>query len=279
VIIDFHTHIFPRRLRERREEYIRRDACFSLLYSQPGAKIATVEELLASMDEVGIGISVVLNAGWTSHELCVETNDYILDSIARYPQRLIGFCAVQPRAGDAAIKEIERCAKAGARGIGELRCDTQGFDLVDDRVMNPIVDAIITHDLILLTHSSEPVGHNYFGKGNITPQVLYPFILKFPSLKIVCAHWGGGLPFYALMPEVAQALSNVFFDTAATVFLYKPQIFAHVAAIIGTDRILLGTDYPLLSQRRVIAHVQSSGLSQEDQAKVLGTNAKKLLFS
>jgi predicted TIM-barrel fold metal-dependent hydrolase len=278
VIIDFHTHIFPPWLRERRDEYIKVDPCFSLLYSQPKAKIATAEELIASMDEAGINTSVVLNAGWVSHELCVKTNDYILDSVSRYPARLVGFCAIQPRAGDAAIAELERCAEAGARGIGELRSDVQGFDLADNKIMKPIVNAALKHDLIFLTHSSEPVGHEYSGKGGITPDILYSFITAFPNLRLVCAHWGGGLPFYALMPEVTRALANVFFDTAATVFLYKPEIFEQVSLIIGSDKILFGTDYPLMHQNRVIAQIQSSQLSEEDRTRILATNAQKLLY-
>ena len=277
MIIDFHTHIFPPWLRERRDEYIRRDPCFSLLYSQPEARMATTEELLASMDEAGIGLSVVLNIGWVSHELCVKTNDYILDSISRYPARLVGFCAIQPAAGDAAIAELERCAKARAKGIGELRSDVQGFDLADETTMKPLVNAALRHDLIFLTHSSEPVGHEYSGKGSITPDILYSFITGFPNLKLVCAHWGGGLPFYALMPEVAKSLANVFFDTAATVFLYNPEIFEQVSHIIGSDRILFGSDYPLMHQNRVLAQIQASQLSEEDKAKILGANSQKLL--
>jgi uncharacterized protein len=277
VIIDFHTHIFPPWLRERRDEYVKRDPCFSLLYSQPKARMATAEELLASMDEAGIDVSVALNVGWASHELCVQTNDYILDSISRYPARLVGFCAVQPGAGGAAIAELERCARAGAKGIGELRSDVQGFDLSDGATMKPLVDAALKHDLIFLTHASEPVGHEYSGKGAITPDVLCSFVMGFPDLKIVCAHWGGGLPFYALMPEVDRALGNVFFDTAATVFLYRPQIFEHVSSIVGGDKILFGTDYPLMHQNRVIDQVRSSQLSQEDKAGILGFNAARLL--
>jgi len=277
MIIDFHTHIFPPWLRERRDEYAKSDPCFASLYSQPEAKIVTAEELIASMDEAGIDLSVVLNAGWVSHELCVKTNDYILDSISRYPTRLVGFCAIQPRAGDAAIAELERCAKAGAKGIGELRFDVQGFDLTDKVTMGPIIDAALKHDLIFLTHSSEPVGHDYPGKGSITPDILYSVIMAFPRLKLVCAHWGGGVPFYALMPEVAEALDNVFFDTAATVFLYKPEIFEQVSRIIGSDKILFGTDYPLMHQNRVLAQIQSTQLTEEDKAKILGGNAQKLL--
>jgi len=277
VIIDFHTHIFSPWVRERRDEYVKRDPCFSLLYSQQKAKLATAEELIASMDEDGVDLSVVLNIGWVSHELCVETNDYILDSISRCPDRLIGFCSVQPKAGDAAIVELERCAKAGAGGIGEMRSDVQGFDLTDKAMMKPVVDAAVKYDLVFLTHSSEPVGHQYIGKGSITPDGLYSLILNFPDLKLVCAHWGGGLPFYALMPEVAKALSNVFFDTAATVFLYQPQIFEEVSNIVGSDKILFGTDYPLVPQNRIMAQIQSLELTEEVKAKILGGNAQKLL--
>jgi predicted TIM-barrel fold metal-dependent hydrolase len=278
VIMDFHTHIFPPWLRERRDDYVKSDPCFALLYSQPKAKLATAEELLAAMDEAGIDLSVVLNIGWVSHELCVKTNDYILDSVSRYPRRLVGFCATQPRAGDAAAAEIERCARAGAKGIGELRSDVQAFDLTDKRMMKPVVDTALKHNLIFLTHSSEPVGHRYFGKGSITPDILYSFITAFPSLRLVCAHWGGGLPFYALMPEVTRALANVSFDTAATVFLYKPEIFEQVSRIIGSDKILFGTDYPLMHQNRVLAQIQSARLPAKDKAKILGINAQKLLY-
>jgi hypothetical protein len=277
VIIDFHTHIFPLRIREDREDYLRRDPLFAHLYSDPKARIVTAEELIASMDEEGIDCSIALNIGWTSHELCLETNDYIMEALSRYPHRMVGFCTIQPTAGEAAIAEIERCARGGVRGIGEMRPDIQGFDLGDEAIMAPVIEAAKHHRLIFLTHSSEPVGHEYMGKGNVTPDVLYRFIAKFPDLPIVCAHWGGGLPFYALMPEVKTALENVFFDTAASPFLYRPQIFRHVAEIVGVDKILFGSDYPLMPQSRVIKQLRSLDMGEEFEGLILGGNAKKLL--
>ena len=277
VIIDFHTHVVPPQIKERRAEYVGRDACFSLLYSQPKAKLATAEEIISNMDECGIDKSVILNLGWQSHEMCVETNDYILESLAKYPKRLIGFCAIQPLAGDKAIREIERCAQNGAKGIGEIRPDVQGFDLNNSSVMKPLIDAVVRTNLIFLIHASEPVGHQYSGKGKVTPDVIYPFILNFPELKLVCAHWGGGLPFYALMPEVEKAFTNVFFDTAATTFLYKPQIFCQMTEILGSDKILFGSDYPLISPKRIIDQMESVNLSKVDKTKILGGNAKQLL--
>ena len=96
MIIDFHTHVFSPRMKENRSKYITSDPCFATLYSGKNTKLATADELIASMDNAGVDISVITNIGWTTQELCNETNDYILESIARYPRRLIGFCTVQP---------------------------------------------------------------------------------------------------------------------------------------------------------------------------------------
>jgi len=277
MIIDFHTHVFSPQIRKNRNKYIDSDPCFAILYSDSKARLATADELVASMDEAGVDMSVIVNIGWTTHELCVETNDYILESIARYPQRLIGFCAVQPRSYDAAIAEIERCARGGIKGIGELRPDTQLFDLTDKELMKPFVELLMKYKLILLSHASEPVGHNYPGKGSITPDMLYPFIENFPDLTMVCAHWGGGLPFYALMPEVKKAMSNVYFDTAASPFLYNPQVYTQVIQLVGGDKILFGSDYPLLTQSRLLDEIRSLDIPDETKSLILSGNAQRLL--
>lgn len=277
MIIDFHTHIFPPMMREDRARYSEQDPCFELLYANPKAKIATAEEIINSMDREGIDISVVFNIGWASHDLCRETNDYIMEAIARYPNRLIGFCSIQPLAGEKAVDEIKRCIRGGVKGIGELRCDTQGFDLADEAVMAPIVRVAVEHQLVVLTHASEPVGHSYSGKGTITPDILYRFIQSFPDLNLVCAHWGGGLPLYALMPEVAGALSNVYFDTAASPFLYHDNIFQHVSEIVGANKILFGSDYPLIEQSRIVRSVRALDLPEEEKDMILGGNAQRLL--
>ena len=277
MIIDFHTHVFPPRMKKNRSQYIDDDPCFAMLYSHKEAKLATADELIESMDQAGIDISVIINVGWTTHELCVETNDYILESVARYPQRLIGFCAVQPQSPQAAVAEIERCVRGGIRGVGEMRPDMQLFDLGDKETVQPIAEVLRKHRLILLTHASEPVGHDYPGKGIITPDRLYPFITGFPDLTIVCAHWGGGLPFYALMPEVKQAMKNAFFDTAASPFLYSPEVYNQVIQLVGADKILFGSDYPLLTQARLLQEIDSANLSEEAKNLILSGNARRLL--
>ena len=278
MIIDFHTHVFPAWLKERRAEYLGVDPCFDLLYSDPRAKLASADDLISSMDESGVDISVILNIGWHSQDMCVQTNDYILESVARFPKRLVGFCAVQPGAGDAALVELERCAKGGARGIGELRPDTWEIDVSGEQPLLPFVSMAKKYGMTVLSHSSEPVGHQYSGKGEVTPGMLYSLINTFKDVNFVCAHWGGGLPFYWLMPEVEKALQNVYFDTAASRFLYRPAIYRRVTDLLGgADRILMGSDFPLISQSRQLQEVRSLDLPEGVKSAIAGGNAGRLL--
>lgn len=277
MIIDFHTHVLPPRIKEDRSRYVERDAAFAQVYSGEKVKIATVEDLIESMDRDGVDVSVIVNYSWSTHELCIETNDYILESVARYPKRLVGFCAVSSYTDSASLGEIERCVRAGVKGVGELRPDTQSADFMTKESMEPFVGLLRRHNLMVLLHASEPVGHQYPGKGKATPDILYSFITSFPDLPVVCAHWGGGLPFYTLMPEVRQALENVYFDTAASPFLYRPEIYRYVTRLVGADRVLFGSDYPVLPVSRLLREIETLGLSDEEKAEILSGNARRLL--
>ena len=277
MIIDFHTHIFPPHFREHRDRYTERDRTFAALYSDPRARMATAENLLAVMDEDGVDVAVTMGIGWSDYDTAREANDYIIEASARSQGRIIGFAGVNPAWGDRAALEAERCADAGLRGIGELHPDSQGFDLADRDTMARLMAVAQERGLIVTTHSSEPVGHLYIGKGSVTPQVLIRFIGNFPDAIIVCAHWGGGLPFYALMPEVAAALGNVYFDTAASPFLYTPQVYPAVASLVGSDKLLFGSDYALLRPRRLLKEIAASSLEPAERDAVQGANAARLL--
>ena len=264
---DFHTHVLPSWLSRERDKWVARDATFGELFSDPKAKLASAEDLIAAMDEDGVDRSVAMGFGWTDIELARRCNDYIAESVRAHPDRLVGFGSVNPAWGGDAARELERCAQLGLSGLGELHPDTQGFDLGDTDTMRPILQVADEYGLVVTTHSSEPVGHQYQGKGHTTPEVLMRFIENtraYPNVKIVCAHWGGGLPFYTLMPEVRDALENVWFDTAASPFLYDASVFSTVSRIVGVDRVLLGSDYPLIRFSRISREIEEAGLGLTD---------------
>ena len=277
MIIDAHTHIFPPAFRERREELLRRDATFGDLYSSPRATLASAEELVDAMDAAGVDMAVAVGIGWADADLAREANDYLLEATSRHPGRLVGFCAVNPAWGDAALAEVERCVGAGMKGVGELHPDTQGFQLEDDETLAALMDMATRLRVPVLVHASEPVGHLYHGKGRVTPERLLRLVQGFPRATVVCAHWGGGLPFYALMPEVADALANTYFDSAASPLLYDQRVFSVAANLVGAEKLLFATDFPLVKHQRLLAQVRESGLAAEAQELVLGGNAARLL--
>jgi predicted TIM-barrel fold metal-dependent hydrolase len=149
--------------------------------------------------------------------------------------------------------------------------------LSDLALLAPLVEVALAHNLFVLTHTSEPVGHLYRGKGDVTPADLEVFVRAFPILRLVAAHWGGGFLFYELMPEVRAAASNVWYDSAASLFLYRPAVFAVAAQAAGADRILWASDFPLIGQARMLAYARASGLGEEELALALGGNAATLL--
>lgn len=275
MIIDFHTHIFSSSVKHQRIDYVNRDPLFAQLYGDHKAKLASAEDLIKSMEEHEITASVVLNIGWSSQELCHESNNYILESVARYPDKLFGFAMVDFTSPETAIEELARCVKYGIKGVGEVRLSTS--QLTDSRDIQPILDFIIENKLTMMLHTSEPLGHLYPGKGDTTPELLYPFISRFPSLKLICAHWGGGLPFYVLMPKVKKALSHVYFDSAASPYLYSPRIYSDLASMVGDQKLLFGSDYPLLSPKRLLKEIDALNLPELTRKRLLYANAASLL--
>ena len=277
MIVDFHTHIFPPEMIAARERYAERDPWFAELYGNPRARMADGDALVASMDADGVACSVTFPFGWSDPGLIEDCNSYVIEVMRRFPDRVIGLAAAQPTARARAVAEVERCAHAGMPGIGELMPHGQGYRLSDTDVFEPLAEVARAYNLFVLTHTSEPVGHRYAGKGDVTPAELQAFALAFPDLRIVASHWGGGYPFYELMPEVHQAAQQVWYDSAASLYLYRPEIFAIVARIAGPEKILWASDYPLLGQRRMLDYARASGLSEADLALALGGNAATLL--
>jgi uncharacterized protein len=272
VLVDVHTHIFPVEALERRDELCARDAGFRELYGDPKAKLAVAGELSAALERNRTDYAVALGFAWRDPDLCRWHNDALL-AAAQADARIIPFCTVNPGADAGVVqREVARCAAAGARGIGELRPQSLDLDLGGERG-KLLARVAEEHGLTLLFHASEPAGHNYPGKFGGEIGALYRFIAAHSGLPVICAHWGGGLPFYTLMPEVRAALRNTWFDTAATTLLYEPAVFRRVIELVGAERILFGSDFPLLGPRRQMRAVGEAALSEDERALILGDNA------
>lgn len=273
MIIDFHTHIFPPEVRTRRNQYLDRDPAFAEMYTSPKAKVATAEDLAASMEGAGVDISVALGFAWRDHETIVRHNNYLLETMKRGEGRIIPLCTIN-MTDDRAEQEIERVAAAGARGLGELRPETQGWD-VNGPVGERLAELALKHDLILLFHVTEPAGHPYPGKFGLSLSSFVRFASRHKRVRIVGAHFGGGLPL-VLETKARETVSGVAIDTAARSYLYTPQEYK-LANLRLPGRVLFGSDFPLIQQKKDIDAIREYTPDAPTCEAVLGGNAARLL--
>ena len=273
-VVDAHVHILPDRVRADRASVA--DAWFTACHASERSVLAGPGDLLAAMDADGVDRAVCFTWPFASPALCVEANDWLAAAVAAHPDRLVGFGVVNP-ADPGAAAEVARCARLGLRGIGEINADAQGWSLDDLGAFAPVAAACAAAGLPVTLHASEPVGHPYPGKGTAGPGRVERLAVSFGDVSVVAAHLGGGLPLYAHMPEIRALLrANLWVDTAAVPFLYDPSVYARAVELVGADRVLLGSDFPLLRPSRYLGEI-SARLSPADAAMVCGGAAEALV--
>ncbi len=277
MIIDFHTHIFPSFVRHNRHEFFRGEPAFKLLYESSKSRLVGKEDIIRSMDEQQVDKSVIFGFPWKNPDLIRKHNDYILEAVTRYPDRLIGFCCFDMMVEDA-VTETERCLENGFSGVGELAAYRWTINEAVFENLEVVMKLCEDKDLPVLIHANEPVGHQYPGKAPESIVSSYQLLKRFPDNKIVLAHWGGGLFFYSLLKkEVKEVFKNTWFDTAASPFLYDIAIYKKAVELIGSDKILFGSDYPLIKPTRYFDEMIRSGLSTGEMNCIKGENALKIL--
>jgi uncharacterized protein len=271
-IVDSHVHVFSPYMFDKRADLIARDCWFGELYANSRARLASTDDLIDSMVQSAIDVSVLCGFPWSDAGLCAHHNEYMAESVDAHPGSLVWLATVLP-SDPSAPEEAERSFRAGAAGIGELNADGQGFDLADPETIAPLVEVCVAWDRPIMFHTSEPVGHMYPGKGAATPNRLLTFLERFPEVRVIAAHWGGGLPFYELMPEVASLTKNVVYDSAATTYLYRFPIFRTAIELAGPRRVLFASDFPVLGQERLRQRVMRLGMAADTLSFIMSENA------
>lgn len=274
--IDFHIHVTPDDLIRDYKSIYDKEPYWALLAESPINKFASGEQVIADLDNNGFNLGVVTGFSFRDLGLCRYVNDYTIELVKRYPDRIIGMMAISPREKGFEA-EFNRCIDAGLSGVGEMFLSGQGIDSSRKEDLAGLMGLAKEADIPVVIHSNEPVGHDYVGKAPVTPKEICKIALDFPENKLVFAHFGGGLPFYELMKELGPGLSNVYYDTAAGIYLYRPEIFRVFREIGIIHKLLFGSDFPLLSIGRYRTYFEKSGLSADELQMVLGKNACRLL--
>ena len=287
--IDAHIHFTPPELQARLGQLSETEPYWGLLLNPPEGKSiqgwADPERMIADMDVAGIDKVVIVGEYFRQHDACVDRNNQAIKLVKNYPDRVLALATLQPAVGQPAIDELQRCLDNGLHGVGELNPYAQGVDLLDKRFLS-LVDAIVEAEVPLNLHVSEEVGGYYLGKSTTPLRDYYALACRYPDLKLILAHWGGGLFMYEIMPRVRKQLSRVWYDTAASPLLYPTKrIFPTALTCINHTKILYGSDYPLLiypskmkepDMRPFLNAIDKLELDENVMADIMGLNCARL---
>ena len=292
-IIDCHTHCYPEKLSANPIAWAKAHnelhwASLVTPVDRPSIQgWATMNEMLEAMDAAGVCKTVLLGWYWENEATCRWHNEFIAEWIAAAPERFIGFAAINPSGTRANV--IEQCKYAhslGLCGVGELHPGVQQFNASSEG-WQALANWCVENDWPVNMHATEVVGRNL---PNTVPTPLDDFVNMArinPRLKLILAHWGGGLAFFELNPFLRKVLQNVYYDTAASPLLYDTYIFRRMIDIIGADKILFGSDYPLKLYPRsqqnpnfatfIHSIEKTINLSAEEHTAIFHRNFKNIL--
>ena len=264
--IDSLTHILPKEISEEIDRFKKLDKKFTELFDEK-TKISQAEELIGEIKKNNIDKVVVGGFGWSSDEITKMVNEYILDSKNIYDE-IIPVCSVNLYSKNPELELLNYIDK-GAKGVGELHLNYDE-EIENNKILINTLKIALEYNLPTIIHGSEPVGHTYPGKGRNLPEKLYSLAKKNPSNKFIFSHFGGGLVFYEHMPEVKEALRNVYYDSAAQPFLYDKKIYNNAINSSNIKKILFASDYPLINIKRCLS--QLSDLSEDEKNHILSYN-------
>ena len=292
MIIDSHTHLFPRAAIADPGDFARsREEKFwgELMVPDSGRSLqgwVSPEEMLHSMDESGIERTVLMGWYWEHASTCAEQNRWHAELIEREPGRWLAFASIQPLDRSSTMDELRFAVDHGFKGIGEIHPAVQGFSLRDPAWLE-VAEFASANGLIINLHVTEPVGRPYKPKAETEYEDIQWLVERFPDLRIVLAHWGGLVLFHELNPYVRKLFKNVYYDTAASPLLYDPGVFNLAVEAVGAEKLLYGSDYPLMLYPRLektpgfarfIDEIREVVPDTRVLSLILGGNARKLFI-
>lgn len=277
-IIDAHVHLYPPEVNRAPADWAAAcgEAHWATLCTRrrkdgrPVQAFPSLDQLLRDMDAAGVTKAVLLGWYWERPETCQMQNRFYAECLRAHPDRLAAFAAIHPAMTPG---EVAWAEDSGFAGLGELSPHSQGVGL-RDRTIRAMVEEAGRRKLAVNLHVTDPQSRRYPGWVETPLADFVQLAHDFPETNFILAHWGGGLAWSA----EAAALPNVWFDTAASPLLYGPEVWAKAKS----DRVLFGSDYPLVLYPQVNSEPGFGGLIAEARkegvsAAVLGGNAAGLL--
>lgn len=220
---------------------------------------SSAESLVHSMDLLGVDVAAPSSLAACLGGLDVQGNDEVIDAVQRYPDRIFGYMVANPYYPKAAERELQRCLRAGMRGIKvhthvHPRYDDPGYDLVWEFAAE--------HGLPVLAHTwGEQISQ------------LEPHFTRYPAVTWLLAH--SGVADRESYSRVARQHPNVFLETC---YSGSPRGLIEYFVREGLeDKVLWGSDTSFLSMAPQFGRVLFAKITPTQKAKILGLNARRVL--
>lgn len=246
---------------------------------QPVQTLPTLGELLGAMDAAGIERAVLLGWYWENPATCAWQNRFYASCIREYPSRLSAFATLHPAAGrEATMAELRRARDDGLIGLGELSPHSQRHP-IDDPVFLDTLALAGELGMPVNLHVTDPDSRPFPGRVETPADDFLRLARAFPRTTFILAHWGGLLP--ARDPRFREQ-PNVFYDTAASPLLYDNGIWSRATTLLGGERVLFGSDFPLnlypkLDQLPGLIRLADEARKAGMTDAIMGGNAARLL--
>ena len=283
--------------------------------SQRGPAIDQVgARRIREMDEQGIDVEALsINPQWytAGRDLAAEViriqNAKLAEFCATYPDRFVAFASLSLQYPDLAVEQlVHGVKKQGLRGAA-IGGSVAGVEFSDPK-FHPVWAKAEELGVLLFIHpqSTPELNNRFKGNGWLANTIGNPLdttialshlifegtLDRFPRLKICSAHGGGYLPSYAprsdnslrVAPEMdtgvklkkkpTEYLRQMYYDT----LVFTSEALRHLAAEVGSDRLVIGTDHPIPWQSKSVDHIlKTPGFSDKERRAMLGETAAKLL--
>jgi predicted TIM-barrel fold metal-dependent hydrolase len=227
-------------------------------------------KLIAAADRLGIDelcCSLLTPRRPATAEQFRECNRWVADAMRRFPDRILGYCYVNPGYTREALEEIGRCVRergfVGVKLYNEYRCT--------EPVVFPIVELAIELGVPILHHA----GHLHYVLPE-QPRIsdgghLTELARRYPEAHLICAHICGGGDWEWTIKALRNAPS-VFLDTSGSVA--DDGVVEMAARILGVDRLVFGCD---MSMTAGMGRIRGAELNETDKQKILGGTMEKIL--
>lgn len=268
-IFDIHTHIYPDMVAQKAIDSLSRFYEFERLYGFLPSGKGTMEDLYDSCLKSNVCGTLMLCVATNPKQVC-HINDFMADIVKKYTSdtfTAVGFAGIHQDFPEIA-KETERIAALGLKGI-KIHPDIQGVNIDDNRLME-LYEAI-EGKMPLYVHLGDMRDEYQFS----ATERLAKIKKRFPNLEVVAAHLGG----YTAWDKIGLLtdFDNIWFDSSSALWVIDPIYAKSVMEVLGTKRIMFGTDYPVAYENEELERFMKVELDDDVRADILYNNAARFL--